>query len=222
MDSETFRDLARQQLLKINGVDSVSFGDYNAESIEVYVDLDRKTVRGNTRPTGMAIKKALKEIGFTKSQNILEWVAPVKRKNHYGVLEISTEYFYIDVCYAYVSKEEALAGITSDFDKDSYVFDTHGYAISDEKMKELFLSTYKRVNNIDDHIELLEDRMVDYDVYILYKYEHGNVVYELQRSCRFDSGVAGVIAIKRGSSTTVESVVEGINDRINDYDEEYA
>ncbi len=73
-------------------------------------------------------------------------------------------------------------------------------------------ATQHTANNLEDHIEKLEELYPDYTVEVLYTYEHSGMALERSPSCKYDSSLDGMVAYKK-EDQLIERIRE-INDEL--------
>ncbi len=215
MNIDTFKDNIPKQLEVIEGVEAAYINDYNSKTVEIIIDMDRKAVKNDLRATSGKIKTMLRKMGFSaKKGTLLEWIAPIKKRDQWGQLIVENSSYYINMAYLYV---DLLLPVDDYFKKELYVFDKYDFVgISDNKLKDIFMKTFETSSNQDEHFEKIERRLPNYNIYPLWKYEHSGINYELSQSCRFDSSLIGCIAIKEDSELTHSEVIQDMNLSLNE------
>lgn len=201
----------------INGVSDVYVNDYDSETMMFCIDIDRDIILKDLRPISGEIRKKLTKLGISsKSGNLLSWEAPRKYKDSWGDMSIETDYFMVDFCYAYTD-----LNFEREFFNEYHIFDKYDYlGNNDSNLEKIFRDSYDNFSNVHDHVSYMEARFEfadEYNVYPIYKYEHSGIVYEASPSCRWDSGVVGVVAIEKSSKLTVDDIINDINIAIEDY-----
>lgn len=96
------------------------------------------------------------------------------------------------------------------FTKKAYT----GKSKSEKDFARNVIETSRLANNLNHHIQLLQEIYPNYNITELYTFEHGNMYIERTRSCRFDSSLDGMAAYKDEKELTKK--IQNINDYLND------
>jgi len=199
----------------ISGVSDVFVNDYDSESMTFCIQIDRDTVSGNLRTISSALRKKLSKLGISaKKGNLLDWEAPRKRKDRWGDIVIDTDYFMVDFVYAYSNLY-----LQREFMSEYHIFDKYNFlGNNDPDLEKLFRDSHSSFSCVEDHMDYIEGRHEFaglYDILPIYKFEHSGMHYETTPSCRFDSGLIGLVAIEKVSKINVSDIVSNINDIIS-------
>lgn len=209
MTIEDFEQIIIPQIEKIDGVEFARLNDYNSESLELYIDTENKA---NLKKVTPAIKKVFKDNHITEGL-VEQWTAPTA-KDEWGNRDDSS--YHIDINYDGIA-----AGISSELEGKEIIAFSKKYPnlpYGNEDLGRLFVSTYDLgFDGPEDHTKYIQEKYLnnEYDVYPLWIYSHGGEVFELSPSCKWDSGLTGMIAVKKDSETTIEQVMEELEDWMN-------
>ena len=211
MRVEEVKETVFPVLEAIEGVKEVYVNDFNRDSMTFCIEIEDDVLKKNLRTLSTNLRNKLKKLGISKEHgNLLGWEAPVKRKDFFNGLVCDTNYFLVDFCYAY-----AILNLQREFLEEYHIFDKYNILNkNDSKLEDMFRKSHSKFNCVEDHIEYLENRFEFagvYNIYPIYKYEHSTIVYEESPSCRWDSGLVGVVAIEKSSKMNVSDIIEMIN-----------
>lgn len=200
----------------LDGVEDIIINDYNEESIDIMVYIDKKTIKKGLRSVSGKIRKAMNQLGLKKY--IRDWEAPIRKKDQWGYVTSDTKFFYIDLWNNFNIKADPI------FTEDCYTFDNNNMLGSNNKdLERIFTDTYPKSLNVHEHIKIMSERYEfgddDYDFHTIYKFQHGNEIqYELSplNRWKWESTVAGMIIIKSDSETNPQSIINRMNDMLCD------
>ena len=220
MEIEDFEDNIISEIKKIDGVRDAWVDDYNSESLAMFIETEEKA---NLKKVTPAIKKALKQNGIT--ENLIEnWIPPTP-KDRRGDREDCS--YSINIAYVYADTPSKDLVSENEDPNRVLVFAKYKDGVVDTpyKSKELgdiFVDSYKKKNfsSEDEHIEWLNNKYPNVDIYPLYIYDHSGQIFQETRTDRWDSSFVGAVAIPTESTVTMEDVITELNEWLNGPDED--